>query len=131
MFGFFFPLRKPEDEVFFCGVNYQEEDYMVPDEEVCEKGIFLFTCSEGLFLFFFFRDNFKNKLAARQALFQSDCVECCTGAVHRWICQTGTFSDCWKRISGCWSGSRWSSSTCPCQTLKTETLLISSTTSRG
>ncbi|PWA28406.1 hypothetical protein CCH79_00015955, partial [Gambusia affinis] len=27
-------ILEPEDEVFFCGVNYQEEDYMVPDEEV-------------------------------------------------------------------------------------------------
>ncbi|KAM4730593.1 integral membrane protein 2Bb isoform 2-T2 [Anableps anableps] len=26
-------IQEPEDQVFFCGVNYNEEDYMVPDEE--------------------------------------------------------------------------------------------------
>uniref|UniRef100_A0A3B3V861 Integral membrane protein 2 n=1 Tax=Poecilia latipinna TaxID=48699 RepID=A0A3B3V861_9TELE len=26
-------ILEPEDEVFFCGVNYREEDYMIADEE--------------------------------------------------------------------------------------------------
>lgn len=51
--------------------------------------------------------------------------------IFRWSCRTSSPCGRWRRGSGCWRGSRWSSSASPSQSSVRETRPTSSTTSRG